>query len=106
MVPLDEAGSQADITPTPQQNSLTYSSRLESAYLRLFSDAIGRITRQESQRVNWLRKNDGDIDEFYRGFPEYIEKQVNPVFLSFSEAMTGMESELNGLKYDDFKVRK
>ena len=103
MVPLDEAGDKADVTPPVQQNSLTYRSRLEGAYLRLFSDAIGRITRQESQRVNWLRKNDGDIDEFYRGFPEYIEKQVNPVFLSFSEAMTGMESELNGLKYDDFK---
>ena len=97
MVPLDEAGNKADETPTAQQNSLTYRSRLESAYLHLFSDAIGRITRQESQRVNWLRKNDGDIDEFYRDFPEYITKQVNPVFLSFSEAITGMESELNGL---------
>jgi len=101
-VPLDEAGKKPD--EPVQQSSLTYRARLESAYLRLFSDAIGRVTRQESQRVNWLRKNDGDIDKFYRDFPEYIKKQVNPVFLSFSEAITGMESELNGVKYDDFKA--
>jgi HK97 family phage portal protein len=104
MVPLDEAGQQTVTPPATQQNSLIYRSRLENAYLRLFSDAVGRITRQESQRVNWLRKNDGDIDEFYREFPDYIEKQVNPVFSSFSEAITGMESEINGLKYDDFKA--
>jgi hypothetical protein len=104
MVPLDEAGQPEATPPTTQQNSLTYRSRLENAYLRLFSDAVGRITRQEAQRVNWLRKNGGDIEEFYRDFPDFIEKQVNPVFLSFSEAVTGMETELNGLKYDDFKA--
>lgn len=99
MVPLDQAGT---IQDNSSDNRSIYRSRLETAYIRLFSDAISRITRQESQRVNWLRKNDGDIEEFYRDFPEYIQKQVDPVFLSFAEAVTGMESELNGLKYGDF----
>ena len=42
--------------------------------------------------------------EFYRDFPDFIKKQAFPVFLSFAEAITGMESDLNGLKYDDFKA--
>jgi HK97 family phage portal protein len=90
--------------PKDEQNRLTYRSRIEDAYLRLLSDAIGRVTRQESQRINWLYKQGGGLEEFYRDFPDYIQKQVAPVFCSFSEAITGMESELNGLKYDGFKT--
>lgn len=127
MVPLDQAGvmqqvdtdepapepddiDQEDDTddndpPASEQNRLIYRSRLEKAYTRMLSDAASRVTRQESQRVNWLLKNKGNINEFYRDFPNYIEKQMNPVLLSFSEAIIGMESELNGLKYDDFKAQ-
>lgn len=53
--------------------------------------------------MNWVKKNSGDIAEFYRKFPEYIEKYANPVFFSFAEAITGMESELNDIDYDDLK---
>lgn len=103
MVPLDEAGKiQEEKTPA-QNNRAVYRSRLESAYLRLFVDAIGRVTRQESQRISWLRKNEGDVDAFYRDFPDYIRKQALPVFLSLGEALSGMESELSGLKYDSLR---
>ncbi|MFA5160309.1 MAG: phage portal protein [Candidatus Omnitrophota bacterium] len=106
MIPLVEAGKQQE-TPRQQNNRSIYRSRIESAYSRLFTDAVGRVTRKEAQRVNWIRKNqssNGAMTEFYREFPEYIKKQAFPVFLSFAEALTGMETELNGLKYDDFKA--
>jgi len=101
MVPLKQAG---ETQGNSDDNRSTYRSRLEVAYLRLFADAIGRITRQESQRVNWLHKQGEDVEGFYLEFPDYIQKQVTPVFCSFAEAITGMESELNGLKYDDFNA--
>jgi HK97 family phage portal protein len=107
MIPASEVGKVPETppaTPPIQKNSLIYRSRLESAYVRMITDAIGRVTRQEAQRVNWLRKNKGDIDEFYREFPEYIRKQALPVFLSFGETVLSMEVEVNGLKYDDFKA--
>ncbi len=106
MIPLEDAGKQQEPASTGQNNRSIYRSRLENAYTRLFVDAIGRVTRKEAQRVNWIRKNSGNgaIGDFYREFPDYIKKQSFPVFLSFAEALTGMETELNGLKYDDFKA--
>jgi len=103
MVPLDQAGASLPEPQASDQNRTKYRKRLESAYQRLLDGAIEKITKQEEQRVNWLKKNNGDIADFYRKFPEYIEKYANPVFLSFAEAITGMESELNGLEYDDLK---
>jgi HK97 family phage portal protein len=103
MVPLDQAGASLPEPPASDQNRTKYRTRLESAYQRLLDGAIEKITKQEEQRTNWLKKNDCDIADFYRKFPEYVEKYANPVFFSFSEAITGMESELNGLEYDDFK---
>jgi HK97 family phage portal protein len=103
MVPLDQAGRSEPEPPTGEQNRSKYQERLVSAYQRLLGGAIEKIIKQEEQRVGWLKKNGGDIDEFYRKFPEYIEKHANPVFFSFAEAIIGMESELNGLKYDDLK---
>ena len=110
MIPATEAGKTQKPTenqPKEQKNRQIYRQRLESAYNRLFVDAIGRITRKESQRVNWLMKNQGNngaLSEFYRDFPEYIKKQSFPVCFSFAEAIRSMESELNGLKYDNFKA--
>jgi hypothetical protein len=103
MVPLDQAGASESEPPASEQNRASYRERLESAYQRLLDGAIEKITKQEEQRTNWLKKNDGDIAEFYRKFPEYVEKYANPVFFSFSEAITGMESELNGIDYNDLK---
>jgi len=107
MVPLEDAGKQQEATPSKQKNSLIYRSRIESAYSRLFSDSIGRVTRKEAQRINWLKKNhgnNGEITEFYRDFPDYIKKQVFPAFLSFTEALMSMESELNCVKYDGLRA--
>ena len=44
------------------------------------------------------------IDEFYREMPEYIKKQLLPAFMSFADAILGMESELNGLKLNGNKA--
>ena len=107
MIPLDKAGLVEPKQTKSTENKSLYRSRIENAYQRIFIDAIGRITRQEAQRVNWIRKNQGNngaMGEFYREFPGYIRKQAFPVFLSFAEAITSMESDLNGLKYDDFKA--
>lgn len=103
MIPLDQAGASLPEPPASEQRRTKYRARLELAYQRLLDGAIEKITKQEEQRVNWLKKNNGDIEEFYRKFPEYVEKYANPVFFSFAEAITGMESELNGIDYDDLK---
>jgi len=110
MIPLEDAGK-TQTEPTnqskQQNNRSIYRSRLENAYKRLVADAVGRVTRKESQRVNWIiknRPNNGAMGEFYREFPDYIKKQAFPVFLSFAEAIMGMETELNGLKYEGFKA--
>lgn len=95
MIPADQAGKEQE--PDPQGNRTIYRSRLESSYLRLISDAIGRVTRKEAQRVNWISKNSGDIEEFYRELPEYIRKQAIPAFSGLAEAMLSMESEMNGV---------
>jgi HK97 family phage portal protein len=100
-VPLEDAGKEA---VKAEKNQSIYRTRLESAYRSIFADAVERIERQESNRVNWLKKNSGNIDEFYRDFPEYIEKQLKPVLFSYSEAISGMESELNGFDYEDLKA--
>jgi HK97 family phage portal protein len=106
MIPATDVGKSQE----PDQNANNrqiYRERLEEAYKNLISDAVGRITRKEAQRINWLHKNhpdNGAIDEFYQEFPDYIKKQTFPVFLSFAEAITSMETELNGIKYDDFKA--
>lgn len=103
MIPLDQAGTSPPEPTASEQNRTKYRARLESAYQRLLDGVIEKLTKQEEQRVNWVKKNNGDIAEFYRKFPEYIEKYANPVFFSFAEAITGMESELNDIDYDDLK---
>jgi hypothetical protein len=85
-------------------NHATYRARLESAYQRIFIDAAERIIRKETKRLRWgfEKHNNGNFaafaDEFYKELPEFIKRQVLPAFLSFSEAIIGMETELNGLK--------
>jgi hypothetical protein len=104
MIPLEEAGRPQETTPKDNKNRSLYRSRLQSAYLRVVTEAVGRVTRKEAQRVNYLLKNNGNVDEFYRELPEYIRKQTISAFSSYIEAITGMESELNGAEYDEFKA--
>lgn len=85
-------------------NHSTYRARLESAYQRIFIDAAERILRKETKRLRWgfEKHNNGNFaafaDEFYKELPDFIKRQVLPAFFSFSEAILGMETELNGLK--------
>jgi HK97 family phage portal protein len=99
MVPADQAGKEA-----APDNRSTYRQRLEKAYSRLFASALGRCTRKEAQRITAIRKNGNDFDEFYRDFPEYVQKQALPAFLSFAEALFAMETDLRGLKNSDFQA--
>jgi HK97 family phage portal protein len=85
-------------------NHATYRARLESAYQRIFVDAAERIIRKETKRLRWgfEKHNNGNFaafaDDFYKELPEFIKRQVLPAFMSFLEAIIGMETELNGLK--------
>ncbi len=103
MVPLEDAGKAQDGGQNPDNRS-TYRQRLEKAYSRLFASALGRCTRKEAQRITAIRKNGNDFDEFYRDFPEYVQKQALPAFLSFAEALFAMETDLRGLKDQDFRA--
>jgi len=113
MIPASEAGK----VPQPKQQSsfdhqVAYRARLESAYHRIFADAAERVIRKETKRLKWgMEKHCGNggfpvfVDEFYREMPDYIQKQMLPAFMSFSEAIMGMETEVNGLKLDGHKVK-
>lgn len=89
----------------------TYRARLESAYHRIFADAAERVIRKETKRLKWGMDKNGNnggfpafVDEFYRDMPDYILRQMLPAFMSFSEAIEGMEIEINGLKLDGHKL--
>lgn len=112
--PID-GGDVLDITPNmvpvnttqptkkEQKSFNTYSVRLSSAYKDVFRDAAERILRKETKRLKWGMEKHGlsgfpaFADEFYKELPEFIKKQITPAFLSLSNAILGMENELNGL---------
>jgi hypothetical protein len=106
-ISLEDAGKsikQKDQQQNSINNHATYRARLESAYQRIFVDAAERIIRKETKRLRWgfEKHNNGTFaafaDEFYKELPGFIKRQVLPAFFSFSEAIIGMETELNGLK--------
>ena len=109
MISAAEIGKTKKLDATEQKsfdNRRVYRKRIEIAYKNLICDTIRRITRKETRRINWILKNGGDsnaMEEFYQEFPDYIKKQANPAIISFVEALTDMETELSGLKHDDFK---
>lgn len=106
MIPLDQAGKNpikalpAPAEPIPKPAKSLSRSGLESAYVRLFADAIGRITRKEAQRVAWIRKNAGDLEEFYRELPEYIRRQILPACQSLCEGLMAVDGEARGINYN------
>lgn len=112
MIPATEAGN---VKKTPKQqnginNRATYRARLESAYYRIFFDAAERVIRKETKRLKWGMEKHSDnggftsfVNEFYAEMPEFIKRQILPAFMSFSEAILGMETELNGLKLNGNK---
>lgn len=107
MIPLEDAGKTPDSASKAQNNRSTYRIRLQNAYRNMFADAAERVIRKEVKRLRWISEKPverGNYEDFYREFSEYIQKQMLPAFLSYAEAITGMESELNGLEYDNFKA--
>ncbi|OPY74927.1 MAG: Phage portal protein [Syntrophorhabdus sp. PtaU1.Bin153] len=111
MIPLEDAGKAQEPLPAKQKNSLIYRQRLENAYRRIFVDATERVIRKEVKAIRRLAEKHANnwiaaaFAEFYREMPEYIQKQIMPACLSYSEAFLGMEEELNGLKFDDFRAK-
>lgn len=108
-----EGGEKLDVTPNMQPTNKKEEPKepkeekslregLKTAYSHLFTDAIGRVVRKEAQRVNWLRKNKGNVEEFYRELPNYIEKQCKPVFLGFAESINDPNLRQNMPNIDSF----
>lgn len=106
MIPTQDVGK---TQPAANSNRNTYRRRIEKAFQGVFSDAAGRVVRKETKAVRaaFKKHSNGDFEaflsDFYRELPSYIKQQMLPAFSSYSEAITGMESELNGLSYDEFK---
>lgn len=103
MVTLEDSGRQQE--PKEPNNRTIYRLRLQSAYRRIFVDAVERIIRKEVKRLRWgMEKHHGSggfqdfIKDFYRDMPGFISRQMLPAFLSLSDAVTVMEEELSGMK--------
>jgi len=110
MIPLEDAGKDVKKpTTAAEKNSFIYRQRLDNAYRRIFQDASDRIVRKEIKAVRRIAEKHANngisaaFAEFYSEMPEYIEKQIIPACLSYTEAFLGMEEELNGHKITDFK---
>ncbi|MFH1739832.1 MAG: phage portal protein [bacterium] len=81
--------------------------RLSRAYMKLFAQAFEKIATREGRDITegvtkYLAKRGVDdfqmfIDKYYRGeFPDYLRKQLTPVYLSFQEAVRNeINRELN-----------
>lgn len=76
--------------PGNQQNSL------KKAYERLFFDALNRIFKRENADIQREIKRDSFenwVTEYYKDPPEYMEKNLLPVILSYFEAENNAISE-------------
>lgn len=112
MIPLEDAGKDLEEpAPKEQKSRSIYRKRLENAYRRIFTDASERVVRKEVKRIRFLAEKHANngiaaaFAEFYREMPEYIQKQIIPACLSYSEAFLGMEEELNGREMPDFRAK-
>ena len=111
MVPLEDAGKDLE-TPAPKEEKsrFIYRKRLENAYRHIFADVAERVIRREVKAIRRLAEKHANngiaaaFEEFYREEPEYIQRQIIPACLSYSEAFLGMEEELKGLKLTDFRA--
>jgi hypothetical protein len=96
--------------PAPARNREIYRNRLETAFRSIFVDATGRVVRKEVKAIRQALKKhqNGNFEvfltDFYKEMPEFIKRAMIPAFSGLSEAIVGMESELNGLEYNDFKA--
>jgi HK97 family phage portal protein len=111
MIPLEDAGKDIEGSTSKEKNSFVYRKRLENAYRHIFADAAERVIRKEVKAIRRLAEKHANngiaaaFAEFYREMPEYIQKQIIPACLSYSEAFLGMEEELNGRELTDFRAK-
>jgi HK97 family phage portal protein len=88
-------GSKSQTGTNSQQKSL------KKAYERLLSDALNRVFRRESVDIQREVKKEGFenwTNDYYKEPPEFIEKNLLPVFLSYFEAKHGDISPENEQK--------
>jgi hypothetical protein len=77
-------------TDSKQQNSL------KKAYERLFSDALNRVLKRENADIQREIKREGFttwVNDYYKEPPEFLEKNLLPVFLSYFEAKNSVITE-------------
>jgi len=73
------------------------------SYRRVFEDAVQRVVKRETDNILRAAKKylglrasadfDAWLEDFYRDFPEFISKQVEPAIYSLAEAIQAIASE-------------
>ena len=85
-----------DGTETRETRAAKARFKLTNSFKPLFEDGIGKIVRKEARDIRaaanklLVRGNkefDLFLDEFYDGLPEYIRKQVSPIFRTFADSV-------------------
>lgn len=81
--------------------------KLANAFNGLIKDTVSRIVRKEQRDIrgavtDYVSKRDlGDLnlwlDKYYTGLPEYIKRQITPVYQTFSNAVKKEISEEIGI---------
>lgn len=94
----------------PEEKTKLHITRITDSYKPLFMEAIRRIIKREEADVMRAAKktsNKNDIqalrnwiDEFYKEHPEYIRKQILPVFSSYGQILSESIAESISFKND------
>jgi len=81
--------------------------QLAQAHKRLFLDAMARVVKREVQDVGrqakkLLQRRDARsfsdwLEEFYRDHPEFVRKNLTPVFMAYAEALVMEVAEEIGI---------
>ena len=91
-------------TKTQPKTDPNQQKSLKKAYERLFSDALNRVFKRENADIQREIKREGFenwIENYYKEPPEFIEKNLLPVFLSYFEAKDGDITPENEQKAKD-----
>jgi HK97 family phage portal protein len=123
MIPVDQARMPEPTQEPPEQmrserralereeraiRSATRRRQLAQAHYRLFVDAVARVVKREVQDVSrqarkLLQRRDAQsfadwLDEFYRDHPEFVRRNMTPVFMAYAEAVAMEASEEIGVE--------
>jgi len=107
MVPLDKVDDVLDkqqVQKNPQNEPKEPDKKpkkdkksLQTAYKRLFFDALNRINKRETadfERIERKKSLIDSIDDYYQEFPDFMEKNLLPIYLSYFEAQNdGLSAE-------------